>query len=82
MREEVKELFAQKETEKNARILNLSKVYETIDPAKAARVIVTLDDATNKHYSMFLVEEEGTASSFQGVKKVIETPGLFSSFFF
>ena len=30
-------------------------------------LIVTMDDATNEHYSMFLVEEEGTASSFQGV---------------
>jgi flagellar motility protein MotE (MotC chaperone) len=43
MREEVKELFAQKETEENARILNLSKVYEKMDPAKAARVIATLE---------------------------------------
>lgn len=43
MREEVKELFAQKETEEKARILNLSKVYEKMDPAKAARVIATLE---------------------------------------
>ena len=43
MREEVKKLFAQKETEENARILNLSKVYEKMDPAKAARVIATLE---------------------------------------
>ena len=43
MREEVKELFAQKETEEQARILNLSKVYEKMDPAKAARVIATLE---------------------------------------
>ena len=30
---------------------------------------------------MLFVEEEGTASSFQGVHDVIETRGLFSSFY-
>jgi hypothetical protein len=30
-----------------------------------------MDDATNEHYSMFFVDEEGTASSFQGVRDVI-----------
>ena len=44
-------------------------------------LIVTMDDATNEHYSMFLVEEEGTASSFQGVGETIETHGLFCSFY-
>ena len=29
-------------------------------------LIVTMDDATNEHYSMFFVEEEGTMSSLQG----------------
>ncbi len=43
MREEVEELFAKKDTEENARILNLSKVYEKMDPAKAAWVIATLE---------------------------------------
>jgi len=33
---------------------------------------VTTDDASSEHYSMFFVEEEGTQSSFQGVKEVIE----------
>jgi len=28
-------------------------------------LIVTMDDATSEHYSMFFVEEEGTASSFE-----------------
>ena len=41
-------------------------------------LIVTMDDATNEHYSMFFVEEEGTASSFQGVREVIVQKGLFS----
>jgi transposase len=44
-------------------------------------LIVTMDDATNEHYSMFFVEEEGTESSFRGVKEVIEKRGLFSSFY-
>lgn len=44
-------------------------------------LIVTLDDATSTHYSMFFVEEEGTASSFQGVKDVIEQKGLFCSLY-
>ena len=44
-------------------------------------LIVTMDDATNEHYSMFFVEEEGTASSFQGVREAIEARGLFSSFY-
>jgi len=44
-------------------------------------LIVTMDDATNEHYSMFFVEEEGTMSSLRGVREVIESRGLFSSFY-
>jgi len=44
-------------------------------------LIVTMDDATNEHYSMFFVYEEGTASSFQGVQDVILKHGLFSSIY-
>jgi len=44
-------------------------------------LIVTMDDATNEHYSMFFVDEEGTASSFQGVKDVILSKGLFCSLY-
>lgn len=44
-------------------------------------LIVTMDDATSEHVSMFFVEEEGTASSFRGVREVIDTRGLFSSFY-
>ena len=40
-----------------------------------------MDDATNEHYSMFVCEEEGTASSFLGVQEVIVAHGLFSSFY-
>lgn len=44
-------------------------------------LIVTMDDATNEHYNMFFVSEEGTASSFQGVQDVILNKGLFSSIY-
>lgn len=44
-------------------------------------LIVTMDDATNEHYSMFFVDEEGTASSFYGVRDVIVQNGLFSSLY-
>ena len=44
-------------------------------------LIVTMDDATSEVYSAFFVEEEGTMSSFQGVREVIEAQGLFSSLY-
>lgn len=44
-------------------------------------LIVTMDDATSEHYSMFFAAEEGTASSFRGVAEVIEQRGLFSTFY-
>jgi hypothetical protein len=44
-------------------------------------LIVTMDDATSWHYSMFFVGQEGTASSFRGVHDVITARGLFSSFY-
>lgn len=50
-------------------------------PGKQWDLIVTMDDATNEHYSMFFVEQEGTASSFLGVKEVIEEHGLFCSLY-
>lgn len=50
-------------------------------PGKMWDLIVTMDDATNEHYSMFFVEEEGTVSSFRGVQDVIVQKGLFSSLY-
>jgi transposase len=50
-------------------------------PGKKWDLIVTMDDATNEHYSVFFVQEEGTASSFQGVQDVILKKGLFSSIY-
>src|SRR6516162_9261160 len=40
-------------------------------------LVVTLDDATSAIYSAFLVEEEGTQSSFRGIAEVIDQRGLF-----
>jgi len=50
-------------------------------PGKKWDLIVTMDDATSEHYSMFFVEQEGTASSFAGVRDVILAKGLFCSFY-
>jgi transposase len=50
-------------------------------PGEMWDLIITFDDANTEHYSMFFVEEEGTESSFQGVKDTIEKKGLFCSFY-
>ena len=42
----------------------------------ALDLIVTLDDATGAIYSAFLVEEEGTASTFRALKEVFGAHGL------
>jgi transposase len=39
-------------------------------------LIVTLDDATSKIYSIFLIEEEGTVSTFQALLEVFIAQGL------
>jgi transposase len=44
-------------------------------------LIVTLDDATSEIYSIFLVAEEGTMSSFQGLREVVERHGLFCALY-
>jgi transposase len=44
-------------------------------------LIVTLDDATSEVYSAFLVEEEGTASTFRALGEVIGRRGLFCSLY-
>ena len=54
--------------------------HEWIDGQKWD-LIVTMDDATNEHYAMTFVDEEGTVSSFEGVKAVIGKHGVFSSFY-
>jgi transposase len=44
-------------------------------------LIVTMDDATSTIYSAFLVEEEGTASSFRGLLETFVPKGLPSSLY-
>jgi hypothetical protein len=44
-------------------------------------LVVTMDDATGAMLSAILVEEEGTASSFIGLKETIAAHGLFSSLY-
>ena len=47
----------------------------------ALDLIVTMDDATSEVYSMFLVDEEGTASTFRTLREVICEHGLFCSLY-
>ena len=40
-----------------------------------------MEDATSALYSAFLVDQEGTASSFQGLREVVARHGLFCSLY-
>jgi transposase len=44
-------------------------------------LVVTMEDATSAIYSMFLVDQEGTASSLRGVRDVVAKRGLFCSLY-
>ena len=44
-------------------------------------LVVTMEDATSAIYSMFLVDEEGTASSLRGIRDVVAKHGLFCSLY-
>ena len=44
-------------------------------------LVLTPDDATGEHTSMFLCEQEGTASSFHGIGQTIARYGLFASLY-
>ena len=50
-------------------------------PGKKWDLVVTMDDATNEHYSMFFVDQEGTWSSLRGVRDVVEARGLFGALY-
>jgi hypothetical protein len=50
--------------------------HEWLCGQPALDLIVTLDDATGAIYSGFLVEEEGTASTFRGLAEVFGAHGL------
>ena len=52
-----------------------------IEGLPALDLIVTMDDATSEIYSMFLVEEEGTASTFRALGEVIGEHGLFCALY-
>ena len=44
-------------------------------------LIVTMDDATSEITSAFFVAQEGTQSSFRGIRETIEKHGLFCTFY-
>jgi len=44
-------------------------------------LIVTMDDATNTIYSAFLIEEEGTLSTFRALREVFTAEGLPASLY-
>jgi hypothetical protein len=50
--------------------------HEWLEGEAPLDLIVTLDDATGAIYSAFLVEEEGTASTFRALKEVFSEHGL------
>jgi transposase len=52
-----------------------------IEGLSAMDLIVTMDDATSEVYSMLLVEEEGTGSTFQALAEVIGERGLFCALY-
>jgi transposase len=50
--------------------------HEWLEGHPSLDLIVTMDDATGEIYSAFLVEEEGTASTFRALKEVFGAHGL------
>jgi hypothetical protein len=55
--------------------------FAWLEGAPQLDLIVTLDDATSTVYSAFLVEEEGTASTFRALLEVFGAHGLPSSLY-
>jgi transposase len=49
--------------------------------ARRHDLVVTMEDATSELYSAFLVDQEGTASSFRGLGEVVARHGLFCSLY-
>jgi len=50
-------------------------------PEQIWDLVVTMDDATSEHTSMFFCPEEGTDSSFHGIGQTIARHGLFCSLY-
>ena len=55
--------------------------HEWLAGQAACDLIATMDDATSEIYSAFLVEEEGTASTFRALKQVFCDKGLPGSLY-
>ena len=53
--------------------------FAWLDGEAPLDLVVTMDDATSTVYSAFLVDEEGTASSFRGLLETMTAKGLPSS---
>jgi len=49
--------------------------------ARKYDLVATMEDATSGLYSLFLVDQEGTASSLRGVREVVAQHGLFCSLY-
>ena len=50
-------------------------------PDQVWDLVVTMDDATGDHTSMFFCDQESTASSFHGIGQTIARYGLFASLY-
>jgi hypothetical protein len=50
-------------------------------PEQIWDLVVTLDDATSEHTSMFFCTEEGTDSSFHGIGQTLARHGMFCSLY-
>ena len=50
-------------------------------PGQMWDLVVTMDDATSEHTSMFFCAQEGTDSSFHGIGQTIARKGLFCSLY-
>ena len=55
--------------------------HEWLEGGPMLDLIVTMDDASSEIYSAFLVDEEGTASSFRALLQVFTAHGLCSSLY-
>jgi transposase len=55
--------------------------FAWLEGAPELDLIVTMDDATSEIYSAFLVEQEGTASSFRALLEVFTARGLPASLY-
>jgi transposase len=55
--------------------------HQWLEGQPAHDLIVTMDDATSEILSLFLVAEEGTASTFRGLREVVAEHGLFCALY-